>query len=94
MFSFLEVSCILIIRLLHIILFLALPCSLLQQLQSFSGIIIIIELTPGPIPRAISQLRGPSVTQAERKKTQGKEEEGREGLYTGGKGNRLLWHGL
>ena len=73
----------------------SLPCSPLQQLQSFSGIIIIIELTPGPIPRAISWLRGPSRNPSRKKKTQEREEEGREGLYTGRKDNRLLlWHGL
>ena len=55
----------------------------------------IIELTPGPIPRAISWLRGLHVTQAERKKTQEREGEGKGYTYTGRKDNGfLLWHGL
>ena len=69
----LEVSCILTYHTTPIILFLAFPCSLLQ---SFSGI-IIIELIQGLFPEPYHGYAVLRVTQAEREKTQEREEEGR-----------------
>ena len=76
---FLEVSCILRYHTTPIILFLALPSSLLQQLQSFSGIINLLLLSlhqclsPEPYYYGYA-VQAPvlRVTQAERKKNTGK----------------------
>jgi hypothetical protein len=70
------------------------PCSLLKHLQSFSGIIIIIEFTPEPIPEPYHGYAIPRVTQAERKKHRKGKKEGKGYIQVGRKDNRLLWHRL